>query len=203
MSTAKKAIVWNEVRARLDAARVAAERAWTPDAATTASILEARAIALAKKPSAPSTAGALEVVELVLANETYAIESSFIRDIAPLTQLTPLPCTPDFVAGIVNRRGEILSVIDIRKFFDLPVTGLPDLNRLITLHGEGMTFGILADAILGVRRIPLSEIQPSLPTLSGIRKKYLKGISHDRTVVLDAGKLLMDIEIVVHEQIKN
>jgi len=64
-----------------------------------------------------------------------------------------------------------------------------------------MVFGILADAILGVRRISLAEIQPSLPTLTGIREKYLKGITPERTVILDAGKLLADEEIVVQEQV--
>jgi len=64
-----------------------------------------------------------------------------------------------------------------------------------------MMFGILADAILGVRRIALAGIQPSLPTLTGIREKYLKGITPERTVVLDAGKLLADEDIVVQEQV--
>lgn len=105
------------------------------------------------------------------------------------------------VLGIVNLRGEIVSVIDVRKFFDLPQTGLPDLNKVIVLKSGDMVFGILADVILGVRRIALAEIQSSLPTLTGIRGKYLKGITPERTVVLDAGKLLADEDIVVQEQV--
>ena len=103
--------------------------------------------------------------------------------------------------GIVNVRGEILSVIDIKKFFDLPEKGLTDLNKVIVLQSGNMLFGILADTIAGVRRIPLTDIQPSLPTLTGVREEYLKGVTPERLVILDAEKLLTDEGIVVQEQV--
>ena len=200
--TRRAAIDWAEVRARLDAAQAAGERAWMPGADETGRILHERALALAAEPARTQTLDeSIEVLEFLLAHEHYAVESSHVREVYPLENLTPLPCTPAFVLGIVNLRGEIVSVIDLRKFFDLPQTGLPDLNKVIVLESGNMVFGILADAILGVRRIPLAEIQPSLPTLTGIREKYLKGITTERTVVLDAEKLLADEEIVVQEQV--
>jgi purine-binding chemotaxis protein CheW len=199
----KRAVIdWAEVRARLDAAQAAGERAWTPGADETGRILHERALALAAEPARTQTeAESIEVLEFLLAHERYAVESSYVLEVYPLENLTPLPCTPAFVLGIVNLRGEIVSVIDVRKFFDLPQTGLPDLNKVIVLESGNMVFGILADAILGVRRIPLAEIQPSLPTLTGIREKYLKGITQERMVVLDAGKLLADEDIAVQEQV--
>jgi purine-binding chemotaxis protein CheW len=200
--TKRVAIDWAEVRARLGAAQVAGDQAWTPGADGTGRILRERALALAAEPGRTQTvADTIEVVEFLLAHECYAVESSYVREVYPLENLTPLPCTPAFVLGIVNLRGEIVSVIDVRKFFDLAQTGLPDLNKVIVLESGNMVFGILADVILGVRRIALAEIQPSLPTLTGIREKYLKGITPERTVVLDAGKLLADEEIVVQEQV--
>ena len=200
--TKRIAIDWAEVRARLDAVQAAGERAWTPGADETGRILHARALALAAEPGETQTLDqSIEVVEFLLAHEHYAVESSHVREVYPLENLTPLPCTPAFVLGIVNLRGEIVSVIDLRKFFDLPQTGLPDLNKVIVLESGNMVFGMLADAILGVRRIPLAGMQPSLPTLIGIREQYLKGITAERTVVLDAGKLLADEAIVVQEQV--
>ena len=164
-------------------------------------LFRSRALALAAESGRTQTLDqSIEVVEFLLAHERYAVESSYVREVYPLENLTPLPCTPAFVLGIVNLRGEIVSVIDVRKFFDLPQTGLPDLNKVIVLESGNMVFGILADVILGVRRLPLADIQPSLPTLTGIREKYLKGITPERTVVLDAGKLLADEDIVVQEQ---
>lgn len=195
------AIDWRAVHQRLDAARAATERAWIPDAEETKRILKARAQALAREPERAQAADALEVVEFMLAHEKYGVETSFVREIDALTDLTSLPCTPAHVLGVVNLRGEIVSVIDIKKFFELPEKGLTDLDKVLVLQSETMRFGVLADAVLGVRRIPVAEIQPSLPTLTGIREQYLKGVSSERTIILDAQKLLADDKIVVQEQV--
>lgn len=176
--------------------------AWTPGANETRRILHERALALAAEPDRTQSLNqSTEVVEFMLAHERYAIESCYVREVVPLENLTPLPCTPAFVLGIVNLRGEILSVIDIKKFFDLPEQGLTDLNKVIVLQSGDMLFGILADAINGVRRIAVTDIQPSLPTLTGIRQDYLKGVTPERLVILDAEKLLVDQSIVVQEQV--
>jgi purine-binding chemotaxis protein CheW len=122
--------------------------------------------------------------------------------VAVLESLTPLPCVPAFVLGIVNLRGEMLSVIDLKRFFELPDKGLGDLNKIIVLRSEEVLFSVLADAIVGVRRVMLADIHPSLPTLTGIRKDYLKGITPERLIVLDAEKLLADERIVVREEVE-
>ncbi|OZA27337.1 MAG: chemotaxis protein CheW [Hydrogenophilales bacterium 17-61-9] len=193
---------WHAIRRRMEKEGGAIGHAWTPSSAETRRVLMARAQALGGAPTAAETPGEyIDVVEFVLAHERYAIESRYIREVAPLENLTPLPCTPSFVLGIVNLRGEILSVIDIKKFFDLPEHGLTDLNKIIVLQSGDMLFGILADAIAGVRRIPLADIQPSLPTLTGIREEYLTGVTAGRLVILDAEKLLTDESIVVREQV--
>jgi purine-binding chemotaxis protein CheW len=193
---------WREVERRLEAARVGVERVWTPSPGETQRILKARAQALAQEPVPAEAAGErIEVVEFLLAHERYALETRYVREVHPLETLTPLPCTPAFVLGIVNMRGEILSVIDLKKFFELPEKGLTDLNKVIVLQSENMVFGILADAIAGVRRVPLTDIQPSLPTLTGVREEYLKGVTPERTVILDAEKLLADEGMVVREEV--
>ena len=164
-------------------------------------ILQARARALAQAPVEAVDTEFIEVVTFVLAYETYGIETVYVSEVYPLKELTPLPCTPPFVAGIINVHGQVLSVIDIKKFFELPAQGLTDLNKVIIISNGVMEFGILADAILDVRTIPLREIQPSLPTLTGIREDYLRGITQDRLVVLDAISLLTDPRIIVHEEV--
>lgn len=164
-------------------------------------LLKARAAALAKKPQMKEADEYIEVVEFLLAHEKYAIQSVFVSEVYPLKELTPLPCTPQFVAGIINVRGKIISVIDIKKFFDLPEKGITDLNKVIIIHNGMMEFGILADAVVGATQIPLRDIQPSLPTLIGIRAEYLRGVTKDGLVVLDAEKMLSDKKIVVHEEV--
>ena len=165
-------------------------------------ILKDRAKALAGKPEPEETAIAyLETVVFRLANETYVIENYYIKEVYPLKHFTALPCTPLFVLGIINVRGQILSIIDLRIFFDLPRNGLSDLNRVIILHMDEMEFGILADEIIGVQYILKKEIRPPLPALTGIRAEYLKGVTKEGHVVLDAARILADKKIIVHDEV--
>ena len=166
-----------------------------------AEILRARARALARPPEDAPAAALLDVLEFRLAQERYALETRYVREVCPLKDLTPLPCTPPFVLGIVNVRGRIVPVLDPKKFFDLPEQGLTDLHRIIVVEGSEVEFGLLADATVGVRSIPADTLQPSLPTLTGIRSEYLKGVTAERLVVLDVGRILADPKIIVHEEV--
>lgn len=196
-------IDWSEVHRRLDTARTATEQGFIPTLEEKKKILRARAKILAQEPKEKeATEKSIQVVEFLLSYENYAIESIYAREIYPLKELTPLPCMSPFVLGIINVRGQIFSVIDIKKFFDLPEKGLTNLNKVILVHTDEMELGILADAILNVRSIPLKEIQPSLLTLTGIRAEYLKGVTKERLVILDVAKILSDQKIIVHEEVE-
>jgi len=171
-----------------------------PDAAQ---ILRSRARVLARPPQLAETAGSsLEVLEFRLARESYAVETRHVQEVYPLKNLTQLPCTPPFVLGVVNVRGRITPVIDIKKFFDLPDKGLTDLHRIILIRGGGLELGLLADVIVSVRRVALDSLQACLPSLTGIRAEYLKGVTAERLVVLDLDRLLADPKIVVNETVE-
>jgi len=166
-------------------------------------ILRARAQALSRpRESTAVAAASLELLEFRLAQESYALEVQYVREVYPLRDLTPLPCTPPFMLGIVNVRGHITPVIDIKKFFDLPDQGLTDLHCIILVRGNDLEFGLLADVIVGVRTISADSLQPSLPTLTGIRSEYLKGVTAERLVVLDLDRMLADPKIIVHEEVE-
>jgi len=190
---------WQEIRQRLDAAAAHLDRGPTPEERQ--DILKARAEALAREPRQDGKGECLDVLEFLLAHERYAIEMSWVGETIALRDLTSVPCTPPFVLGLVNVRGRIMSVVDIKRFFDLPEKGISDLNKVIIIRGRGMEFGILADTVCGVRSLPLAEVQTSLPTLTGIREEYLKGVTSERLVVLDGEKLITDGKIVVHGEI--
>jgi len=144
----------------------------------------------------------IEILEFLLAHETYAIETHFIREVYPMTELTPLPCTPPFVSGLINIRGQILTVIDMKKFFDLPEKGITNLNKVIVVRKNAMELGILADEIIGIRSIPVSELQPPLSTITGIYADYLKGVTGGRTIILDMERFLTDRRLIVHEEVE-
>lgn len=163
-------------------------------------ILRARAVILARENLLEDDkTKTIEFTEFMMANERYGMENCFISEVYPLKEYTALPGTPDYVFGIINVRGKILSVIDLRKFFDLPDKGLSDYKKVIIIQDNTMEFGILADVIMGVRQYPLDELMVTLPTLTDVRSDYLKGVTKDRMVVLDGGKLLGDRKIIVHE----
>ena len=192
---------WEEARQRLERTRATVERQLRPDPEEQQRILRSRARELARESETELGPDSfLEVVEFRLAHETFALESVCVSAVLPLEDLTPVPCTPPFVVGIINVRGHIVSVIDLKRFFDLPTASLTDLNRVIIIHSDTMEFGVLADAVVGTRRVLLSELEPSLSTLTGVREEYFRGVTGDQTVILDARRLLADSAIVVHEE---
>jgi len=192
-------IDWSALHRRLQSVNAAIERAVTPSVDEKNSTLKERATILAREPRNNEVVEeCLEIVEFLLAQERYGIETRHIREVYPLKELTPLPSTPPFVLGVVNARGRIVPVVDIKTIFGLPDRGLTDLNKLIIVRVNGMELGLLADTIVGVQRVPLRDIQPSLPTLSGIRADYLKGVTKERRVIIDAEKMLLDEKLLVH-----
>lgn len=196
-------IDWETIHRRLENTRQRLEAAVSLPDEERKSILHERAKAMARESKASvADQDQMEILEFVLASEKYGLESSWVEEVYPLKEFTPVPCTPPFVLGVMNLRGRVLSVIDIKKFFDLPEKGLTELNKVIVLKGDGQIFGILADAIEGIRSVRLSELQTSLPTLTGIREEYLKGVTRERVVVLDALKLLTSTDIFVEEETK-
>jgi purine-binding chemotaxis protein CheW len=193
---------WIEMKRRLQDARSVVERKFTPSAEETRRILKARARALARESAKTETTDErLEVLEFSLADEKYGIESSYVREVFSLKELTALPCTPSFVLGLVNVRGQILSVIDIKKFFDLSDKDRTGRNEVIVVHTDRLELGILADAVLGVRLMPLADLQTSLPTLTGVRAEYLRGVTKEPMVVLDGQKLLSSPKLIVYEEL--
>ncbi len=144
----------------------------------------------------------IDVLEFLLAHETYSIETMFVQEVYPMTELTPLPCTPAFVFGLINVRGQILTVIDMKKFFDLPERGITNLNKVIVVRKDAMELGILADEIIGIRNIPVSDLQPPLSTMSGIHAEYLKGVTGERLIVLDMERFLTDRKLIIQEEIE-
>ncbi len=175
--------------------------AWALDEKEKERILKERARQLAKEPeSSEESSALLEVLLFMVAGERYAIEARFVEETMPLRELTPLPGLPSFFLGIVNVRGRILSVLDIKKFFALPESGLPDLHKLIVVRNRELEVGIVADVLLGIQALPLDRMQSSLPTLTGIREQYLAGISAEGTVVLRVENILSDERILVNDE---
>jgi len=142
-------------------------------------------------------ADTLEVLEFSLGGQTYAFELAYVREVACLAEMCPLPGVPTFVMGITCLHGQMLAVVDLRKVFGLTEGSLRDSRQLIVLQSTGMEFGILGERILGVRRLSLAGPQTAVWAHSEAVGTYVKGGAADGTVVLCAAKLLADPQLVV------
>jgi len=194
-------IDWSEIYRQLESTRMILERGPEITTETRMKVLKARAMALAKEPEREEAGREhLEVLQFQLAQETYGLEASYIQQVLKLTRITPLPGVPSFVMGVVGVGGRIVSVIDLKKLFGLPEKGLPNLNKIIIVRKGEMVFGILADAVLGMCRLAADEIETCLPALTGVYARYLKGVTRDRLIVLDAGRIIGDKSMVIDQE---
>jgi len=165
-------------------------------------ILRERAKKLAQR---PDTEGrdqeSVEVIEFMLAHERYAVEVEYVREVYPLKDLTPVPCVPSFVLGIINVRGQVISVVDVKEFFDLPRTEITDGHRVIIVGNELMELGIVSDAVLGEKKVPMEVIQSDTSALMGLREGYVRGVTTDRLIIINIERMLSDESIVVHQEV--
>jgi purine-binding chemotaxis protein CheW len=164
--------------------------------------LKDRARVMALEPEEKKAASAIvDLIAFDLVTETYGIESAFVREVYPLQDFTPLPGVPSYILGIISVRGQILPVVDLKKFFNLPEKGLGELNKVIILSNGQMEFGILADVVHGTQSIELEEILVVPPTITGIGEEFLKGVTYENLIILNADRLLTDKSIVVNEKL--
>ena len=163
-------------------------------------ILEERARALARAPGVETGEG-MQLVVFSLANETYGIPTDYVREVQPLRNVSPVPCTPDFVVGVINIRGSIYSVVDVREFFGVRKQEVTDLTKVILVNAGGLEVGVLADDVLGETSIPLDEIKPSLAARGGIKEEYIYGVTSEMMIILNLEALMRDERIIIHEEV--
>jgi purine-binding chemotaxis protein CheW len=194
------AIDWKQVHARLARARQATEESvrLSPERAREAMGERARLLARVP-PRAPEAAEVLEVVTFALGGERYAVETCHVREVVRFDDLTPVPGGPDFLAGLVNLRGEILAVFDLRRFFGVADPGRTERARVIVLGGERAEFGVLADVVHEVTTLRVEEVREPPASVSGAGRDYLRGVTAGALIVLDGAVLLNDRRLFIDQ----
>lgn len=141
--------------------------------------------------------GEEQLVVFTLADETYGIDISTVNEIIRMQAITEVPRTPDFVEGVINLRGRIVPVIDLRKRFSLTVSEETQASRIMVVELEGLTVGMIVDSVSEVLRLPASSIEPTPAMVSGVDAAYLRGVGkwNDRLIILlDIKKVLFKEE---------
>ena len=142
--------------------------------------------ASSKKPS-------IRVLKFTLGGENYCILVTQVKEAIKLPEITRVPMSPAFVKGIINLRGEILVVLDIREFFGLPEPQKITDSCIIVTDAPGYAVGILADSLEGTEDIAEDSIQEPLATLKQELRNYTKGQIQWKDKIL----ILLDIEKVL------
>jgi purine-binding chemotaxis protein CheW len=128
-----------------------------------------------------------QLVTFELFGEIFALPILDVREIIRLPNITPVPQAPSFVEGVINLRGQIIPIVDLRKRFGLTAQGTNDDTRIIVVElGNGVVLGLIVDAVREVERIPTDSITPPPALVAGsIGAEYIKGISNydDKMIV--------------------
>lgn len=125
-----------------------------------------------------------------MGNEYYGLSISLVREIIKPLPITRFPKSPLYVEGVIDLRGRILPIINLRKMFDLEPMEETDDTRFVDLQMDGLNIGIIVDAVSEVMNIPQSLIEPAPPIIAGVEGKYLQGIARMNEKLI----MLLDVD---------
>jgi purine-binding chemotaxis protein CheW len=163
-------------------------------------IMAERARALARVPIAsPDSNEILEVMVIQMAKERFAIETRFIHEVYRVGDITPVPGGPDFLVGVTNMRGEVLSVLDLRNFFGIPADP-KERPQILVLGTDRPEFGMLVDEVHEVITLRIDEIAEAPGSVQGVSREYLRGVTEDAMLILNGDVLLADERLYMDER---
>lgn len=139
-----------------------------------------------------------QFVEFKLGDEEYGIDILQVKTIERMMPITRVPKAPSFVEGVINLRGEIVPVIDLKKRFDLPSSDMTDNTRIIIVTVEDLTVGMIVDSATEVVHLSQDAIEPAPSITGGIDSNYLDGVGkiEDKLLILlNAAKVLKPQEL--------
>ncbi len=127
----------------------------------------------------------------------YGVEITTVQEIIPMATPTKLPQTPDFIEGIINLRGKVIPIIDLKKRFNMGYSEVTPETRSVVVEVEGKTVGIIVDEVSEVMRIPADNIEPPPTVMGGIASEYITGvgkIDNRLLILLDMDRILSEGE---------
>ncbi len=143
--------------------------------------------------------GERQVVLFDLNKEAYGVDISQVREI------TRVPRVPEFVEGIINLRGKVNPVVDLRARFSMPSTERTDEHGIVVVDGDGQDIGMVVDAVTEVSRTPSDSIEPPSSVITTDDSEYLTGIvkTDDKLIILlDIAKVISESEASALEEIQ-
>lgn len=135
----------------------------------------------------------IQLVVFKLGREEYGVSILQVQEIKRMTDITRVPHTPDYIKGVINLRGSVLPVLDIKKRLSLPSQEYTDNTRIIILKIEDIVIGIIVDAVSEVMAISHENIEEPHVAVGGISANYLSGVGKLENRLL----ILLNMEAII------
>ena len=137
----------------------------------------------------------LRWVTFRLENEKYGINVMQVQEVLRVTEIAPVPGAPDYVLGIINLRGNVVTVIDTRKRFGLNSIDVEDATRIVIIEADEQVVGILVDSVAEVVDLRVSEIESAPNVGTEESAKFIQGVASqdgELLIIIDLNRLLTD-----------
>jgi len=139
----------------------------------------------------------IQLVTFSIGVEEFGVDILQVQEIIRTMEITNVPRAPDFVEGVINLRGKVIPIVDLRKRFGLEGREHDKHTRIIVIEINMMIVGFVVDSVSEVLRIPANTVEPPPPVVSGLESEYIEGVGNmdDRLLVLlDLNQLLSNEE---------
>jgi len=149
------------------------------------------------QPAQASNDSILRYVTFRLEEEVYGINVMQVQEVLRVTEIAPVPGAPDYVLGIINLRGNVVTVVDTRERLGLGSKEMEESTRIVIIEADKMVVGILVDAVAEVVDLRASEIESAPSVGNDESSKYIQGVASrdgELLILVDLNKLLDDGE---------
>ncbi|MCP4283754.1 MAG: purine-binding chemotaxis protein CheW [Gammaproteobacteria bacterium] len=139
----------------------------------------------------------IQLVTFRLKDETYGINVMQVQEVLRVTEIAPVPGAPPYVLGIINLRGNVVTVMDTRGRFGLPAGDIDDSTRVVIIESEKQVIGMLVDSVAEVVDLRASEIDSAPNVGNEENSRYIQGVAtrdHELLIVVDLNQLLSEEE---------
>jgi len=118
----------------------------------------------------------LQLVTFGIGDEQFSVPILNVQEIIRLTDITRVPNSPRFIEGVINLRGKVIPIIDMRMRFGLPSVERGNSARIIVVNSNGKVVGLAVDLVSEVLRLPVSTIEPPPTIVGGVESEYVEGV---------------------------
>jgi purine-binding chemotaxis protein CheW len=140
-----------------------------------------------------ASSGELQLVSFNIGTEEFGVDILKVQEINRMVEITRVPQAPHYVEGVINLRGKVIPIVDLRKRFGLELKKHDKNTRIVVVDIGGNIMGMIVDSVSEVLRLPASTIEPPPEIVTGVNSEYIRGVAklEDRLLIfLDLSRVI-------------